>query len=572
MSRKANHGIDYDEDYYDYDVYDDYDAEEEQEEYGKSTVVNQSRTKPGIWRCSICTLDNDDSFTSCEICGTVRASLIDSHSNGQGGKAPFEFNSPSPDDLVSAGKTSSKINSKAPTRTSNVCEKKETVEFHEKTERMGNICPPVSKPSQIKTSKTRNFADYVDQQVLCKDMHSIDLKKSSSHRKSNSNVGHVDSGKSTLSGRLLQLLGRISSKEMHKYERDAKEKCITNGRMQGKGSFAYAWVMDESSEERERGITMTVAVAHFNSKRYRVVVLDSPGHKDFVPNMISGTTQADAAILVVDASVGAFEAGMDGNGVGQTREHAQLIRSFGVDQIIIAVNKMDVLDYSRDRFDLIKVQLGSFLHSCGFKESLVSWVPISCMKNQNLVTAASDVLLSSWYHGPSLLEAIDSLQPPVRDITKPLRMPICDVQSGASGQVTCNGKLVTGAVRNGSKVLVMPIGELATVRSIECDSRKCSIARAGDNASVSLQGIDLGHLMSGMVLCHQDFPVAVATHLELKVLILDITMPILIGTQVVLDGTVCVEEFSECRPLGRVFLRALGNTVAVGIVNRVIEN
>ncbi|KAK1264329.1 Elongation factor 1-alpha 1 [Acorus gramineus] len=547
MSRKANHGIDYDEGYYDYDVYDDYDAEEEQEEYGKSTVVNQSRTKPGIWRCSICTLDNGDSFTSCEICGTVRASLIDSHSNGQCGRAP--------------------------TRTSNVCEKKETVEFHENTERMGNIRPPVSKPSQIKTSKTRNFADYVDQQVLCKDMHSIDLKKSSSHRKSNSNVqykpeswmnleqdegiiyqlnlaivGHVDSGKSTLSGRLLQLLGRISSKEMHKYERDAKEK--------GKGSFAYAWVMDESSEERERGITMTVAVAHFKSKRYRVVVLDSPGHKDFVPNMISGTTQADAAILVVDASVGAFEAGMDGNGVGQTREHAQLIRSFGVDQIIIAVNKMEVVDYSRERFDLIKVQLGSFLHSCGFKESLVSWVPISCMKNQNLVTVASDVLLSSWYHGPSLLEAIDSLQPPVRDITKPLRMPICDVvQSGASGQV-----------------LVMPIGELATVRSIECDSRKCSIARAGDNASVSLQGIDLGHLMSGMVLCHQDFPVAVATHMELKVLTLDITMPILIGTQVVLDGAVCVEEFSECRALGRVFLRALGNTVAVGIVNRVIEN
>ncbi|KAK1301245.1 Elongation factor 1-alpha [Acorus calamus] len=510
MSRKANHRIDYDEDYYDYDVYDDYDAEEEQEGYGKSTVVNQSRTKPGIWRCSICTLDNDDSFTSCEICGTVRASSIDSHSNGQGGRAPFEFDSPSPDDLVSAGKTSSKINSKGWPR-------------------------GFRKINIVRKIATTFGADI--------------------------------------------------------FQRNA----------QGKGSFAYAWVMDESSEERERGITMTVAVAHFNSKRYRVVVLDSPGHKDFVPNMISGTTQADAAILVVDASVGAFEAGMDGNGVGQTREHAQLIRSFGVDQIIIAVNKMDVVDYSRERFDLIKVQLSSFLHSCGFKESLVSWVPISCMKNQNLVTAPSDVLLSSWYHGPSLLEAIDSLQPPVRDITKPLRMPICDVvQSGASGQV-----------------LVMPIGELATVRSIECDSHKCSIARAGDNASVSLQGIDLGHLMSGMVLCHQDFPVAVATHLELKVLILDITMPILIGTQVeflihhakeaatvvkihslldqktgqiskkaprflkakqsavievVLDGVVCVEEFSECRALGRVFLRALGNTVAVGIVNRVIEN
>lgn len=164
---------------------------------------------------------------------------------------------------------------------------------------------------------------------------------------------------------------------------------------QGKGSFAYAWALDESMEERERGITMTVAVAYFDSKKYHVVVLDSPGHKDFVPNMISGATQADSAILVIDASVGAFEAGLDSTG-GQTREHAQLIRSFGVDQIIIAVNKMDAVEYSKERFDFIKMQLGNFLRVCGFKDSLVSWVPLSAMENQNLVAAASDAHLSSW--------------------------------------------------------------------------------------------------------------------------------------------------------------------------------
>lgn len=166
--------------------------------------------------------------------------------------------------------------------------------------------------------------------------------------------------------------------------------------MQGKGSFAYAWAMDESVEERERGVTMTVAVAYFDSKNYRVVLLDSPGHKDFVANMISGATQADAAVLVIDASKGSFEAGMDGNGIGQTREHAQLIRSFGVEQIIVAVNKMDAVDYSKERFDFIKLQLGSFLRSCGFRESCITWIPISAMENQNLVTIASDNCLLSW--------------------------------------------------------------------------------------------------------------------------------------------------------------------------------
>lgn len=140
---------------------------------------------------------------------------------------------------------------------------------------------------------------------------------------------------------------------------------------------------------------MTVAVAYFDSKRYHVVVLDSPGHKDFVPNMISGATQADAAIIVIDASLGSFEAGMDSM-KGQTREHAQLIRSFGVEQIIVAVNKMDVVGYSKERFDLIKQQLGTFLRSCNFKDSSISWLPLSAMENQNLVAAPSDVRFSSW--------------------------------------------------------------------------------------------------------------------------------------------------------------------------------
>lgn len=387
--------------------------------------------------------------------------------------------------------------------------------------------------------------------------------------------------------------------------------------IQGKGSFAYAWALDESAEERERGITMTVAVAYFDTNKYHVVVLDSPGHKDFVPNMISGATQADAAILVIDASLGSFEAGMDTVG-GQTREHAQLVRSFGVDQIIVAVNKMDVVQYSKKRFDFIKQQVGRFLRSIGFRDSFMSWVPLSAIENQNLVAPASDARLMAWYEGSYLLDAIDSLQPPKRDFSKPLLLPICDVvKSNSLGQVFACGKLEAGAIRSGSKVLAMPSGDIGTVRSLERDSKACPIARAGDNVAVSLQGIDANRVVAGGVLCHPDFPVVVAAHLELKVLVLDaITTPILIGFQmelhihhakeaarvvrisslldsktgkvtkkaprcltaresavleVALNGAVCVEEFANSRALGRVFLRSSGRTIAVGIVTRIID-
>ncbi|XVE97237.1 hypothetical protein REPUB_Repub03eG0003800 [Reevesia pubescens] len=579
--------------------------------------------------------------------------------------APFKFDVPSPDDVVSDGLHSSKLRSKAnifdsksSRVSSSVVGKNETVKVQSSTRRLDSSYDNVdessvavnrrssSKSSSSLMPKERNdMVDYSsssrnegEAHTLTSNLKNISLAAKSGHSNDTSPgrgnsraqykpekwmlpenaegsltqlnlaiVGHVDSGKSTLSGRLLHLLGRISQKEMHKYEKESK--------LQGKGSFAYAWALDESAEERERGITMTVAVAYFDSKRYHVVVLDSPGHKDFVPNMITGATQADAAILVIDASIGSFEVGMDGT-KGQTREHAQLIRSFGVDQLIVAVNKMDAVEYSKGRFDFIKSLLGTFLRSCGFKDSSVSWIPLSAVENQNLVAAPSDVRLS-WYHGPYLIDAIDSFQPPTRDFSKPLLMPICDViKSPSLGQVAACGKLDAGAVRNGSKVLVMPSASIATVRSLERDSQACTIARAGDNVAVNLHGIDGNHVMAGGVLCHPDFPVAFAKHLELKVLVLDGATPILIGSQlefhihhakeavriakisslldsktgkvtkkaprcivakqsavveVILHEPVCVEEFSKSKALGRVFLRTLGRTVAVGIVNRIIQ-
>lgn len=554
---------------------------------------------------------------------------------------PFKFDTPSPDDVVATGLKSSRSFRKVDTDAPHVTEKRvmdnDSSTPEKDTTADSNL--PVKSNEFGESSESVSVGSQNETLCLDHELQHLSLERKSQKSKANIKkpvssslykpepwmlqhedegiprqlnlaiVGHVDSGKSTLCGRLLHALGRISKKQMHKYEKEAKEK--------GKGSFAYAWAMDESADERERGITMTVGVAYFDTKNYHVVLLDSPGHKDFVPNMISGATQSDAAILVIDASIGSFEAGMGINGIGQTKEHSQLVRSFGVDNLIVVVNKMDSVEYSKERFNFIKSQLGAFLRSCGYKDSAVAWVPISAMENENLMTTASDTRLSSWYDGNCLLKAIDTLPPPSRDVSKPLRLPICDVFSSHKlGQVAIGGKVEVGATRSGSKILVMPFGELAVVKTIERNSSSCNLARAGDNVAIGLQGIDPSHIMPGGVICHPDYPVSVASCLELKILVLDITVPILVGLQfelhihhakvsasmvkilslleqktgkaskkiprfltsrqtavieVKLEKEVCVEEFSNLKALGRVFLRSQGNTIAVGIVSRVRE-
>ncbi|KAF0891130.1 hypothetical protein E2562_005204 [Oryza meyeriana var. granulata] len=550
---------------------------------------------------------------------------------------PFKFDTPSPDDMVATGLKSSRnvrkdvhiAEKKVMDNDNFITEKDTTTDPNSpvKLNEFGESSKGVSVDSQNKTLSLDHELQHLSlerkpqkSKAKIKKPVSLSLYKPEPWMLQREDediprqlnlaiVGHVDSGKSTLCGRLLHALGRISKKQMHKYEKEAKEK--------GKGSFAYAWAMDESADERERGITMTVGVAYFDTKNYHVVLLDSPGHKDFVPNMISGATQSDAAVLVIDASVGSFEAGMGVNGIGQTKEHSQLIRSFGVDNLIVAVNKMDSVEYSKERFNFIKSQLGTFLRSCGYKDSAIAWVPMSAMENENLMAAASDTRLSSWYDGNCLLKAIDTLPPPYHDVSKPLRLPICDVISSHTlGQVAIGGKVEAGAIRSGCKVLVMPSGELAVVKTIERNSSSCNLARAGDNVAIGLQGIDPSHVMSGGVICHPDYPVSVASCLELKILVLDITVPILVGLEfelhihhakvsasmvkilslleqktgkaskkiprfltsrqtavieVKLEKEVCVEEFSNLKALGRVSLRSQGNTVAVGIVSRVRE-
>ncbi|XP_009608196.1 uncharacterized protein [Nicotiana tomentosiformis] len=648
MPRKVNYGVNYEEDFDDYEDYG-YDCDDgcgyaEEDGTPPETRSKQELDNAGVWRCPICTFDNEDTMNACDICGVLRHPLVKNCAGSKENAVPFKFDPQSPDDSVLSGIIPSRLRPKADTdkvlqlnvpsnnkQLSTEVKKDLAAEGHPSSYTSLAKDDLKDSDSSSKTRGNDGVTSNLNDMSISSKPRSVDTRKSDSATSSSKNkpqkgvqppqkednfnqlnlaiVGHVDSGKSTLSGRLLHLLGRISQKEMHKYEKEAK--------LRGKGPFAYAWALDESAEERERGITMTVGVAYFNTKCYRVVLLDSPGHRDFVPNMISGATQADAAILVIDASVGAFEAGIDATG-GQTREHAQLIKSFGVDQIIIAVNKMDAAGYSKERFNAIKKQLGTFLRACKFKDSSVVWIPVSAMENQNLVTGPSEARLSSWFQGPCLLDAIDSLQLPQRDYSKPFLLPICDVvRAQSQGQVSICGKLERGALQTGNEVqvLLMPSREMATVRSLERDSQVCNSAKAGDSVTINLQGIDANHVMAGGVLCHPEFPVPVANHLELKVLILDNSIPILIGSQleflvhhvkeaarvvrilslidpktgketkksprcllakqnaiieVVLQGMVCIDEHSNCKALGRVSLRSSGRTVALGLVTRII--
>merc|ERR1719295_688862 len=272
-------------------------------------------------------------------------------------------------------------------------------------------------------------------------------------------IGHVDSGKSTLMGHLLFQLGQVSQKIMHKYEQESRKV--------GKQSFMYAWVLDETDEERERGITMDVGQNKFETSQRVVTLLDAPGHRDFIPNMISGAYQADVAILVVNATTGEFEAGFESG--GQTREHALLVRSLGVSQLCVAINKLDTVDWDQERFTNIKDKLRLFLtKQAGFKETDLSFVPCSGLTGENLTQSHSSEKLRSWYKGPSLVEVVDTMKTPLRAMEKPFRLAISDIfraQTGSGWSVS--GRVEAGAVMKDDKVLVSPLNEVGVVKSVD---------------------------------------------------------------------------------------------------------
>merc|ERR1711934_551910 len=279
-------------------------------------------------------------------------------------------------------------------------------------------------------------------------------------------IGHVDAGKSTSTGHLIYKCGGIDKRTIEKFEKEAAE--------MGKGSFKYAWVLDKLKAERERGITIDIALWKFETTKYEVTIIDAPGHRDFIKNMITGTSQADCAVLIVAAGVGEFEAGIAKN--GQTREHALLAFTLGVKQLIVGINKMDNTEpkYSKDRYEEIVKEVSSYVKKIGYNPKSIAFVPISGWHGDNMIEATSNM---NWYKGweceskerkasgKTLFEALDAIVPPGRPVDKALRLPLQDVYKiGGIGTVPV-GRVETGFIKAGMVVPFAPSAVTTEVKS-----------------------------------------------------------------------------------------------------------
>jgi elongation factor 1-alpha len=299
-------------------------------------------------------------------------------------------------------------------------------------------------------------------------------------------IGHVDSGKSTTTGHLIYKCGGIDKRTIEKFEKEAAE--------MGKGSFKYAWVLDKLKAERERGITIDIALWKFESPHYQFTIIDAPGHRDFIKNMITGTSQADVAVLIVAAGVGEFEAGISKE--GQTREHALLAHTLGVKQMIVAMNKMDTAGYKKSRYDEIKTEVGEYLTKVGYKVARIPFIPISGFHGENMITRSDKM---SWYTGPCLLEALDSVKAPKRPSDKPLRLPLQDVYKiGGIGTVPV-GRVETGVIKAGITAQFAPVGITAEVKSVEMHHESVPSAQPGDNVGFNIKNVSVKELRRGYV-------------------------------------------------------------------------
>jgi elongation factor 1-alpha len=291
-------------------------------------------------------------------------------------------------------------------------------------------------------------------------------------------MGHVDHGKSTTTGHLLYLAGAVDERTIKTFEEEAKK--------MGKETFKFAWVLDNLKEERERGLTIDLRFLQFETKKYYYTVIDAPGHRDFVKNMITGASQADGAILFVSAKRGEFEAGI-GPG-GQTREHAFLAFTLGIRQLIVAVNKMDdvSVNWSQERYNEIKNEVSRMLKMVGYKPEKIPFVPTSGWTGDNLVKKSDKM---PWYTGPALIDALDTFEIPAKPLNKPLRVPIQDVYSITGVGTVPVGRVETGVLKEGENVIFMPANKTGEVKSLEMHHVKIPKAEPGDNIGFNVRGV-----------------------------------------------------------------------------------
>jgi len=411
-------------------------------------------------------------------------------------------------------------------------------------------------------------------------------------------VGHVDQGKSTLAGRLFYETGAIREDELRKLRELAQEFKIEGGE--------FAYILDREIEERKRGMTIDIAHRPFETQKYYFTIIDAPGHRDFVKNMITGASQADAAILVVSAK--------PGEGVQeQTKEHAYLLRVLGINQIIVVISKMDTVNYDQKRFEEVKQQVINLLKPLGFPVDKIPIIPTAAQVGEN-ITKRSDKM--PWYKGPCLVEALDQLQVPPRPVDKPLRIPIQDVFSISGVGTVPVGKVESGKLKVGDTVVFEPPGIKGEVRSIEMHHQPLQEALPGDNIGFNVRGVSKTDIRRGDVAGHPTNPPTVAKEFIAQVVILNHPTSIAAGYtpvfhihtatvagriveiiakidprtgQVIQEKPdfiktgdaakirvqplkpVVVEKFSEFPALGRFAIRDMGITVGAGIVLDVVK-
>ena len=326
-------------------------------------------------------------------------------------------------------------------------------------------------------------------------------------------IGHVDHGKSTSVGRLLFDSGNIDEQTMRKLKEKAQEL--------GKGGFEFAFVMDNLKEERERGATIDLAHKKFESPKYFFTIIDAPGHRDFVKNMITGASQADAGVLSVAANDGVM---------AQTKEHVFLSRTLGVSQLIVSVNKMDMKDYAEDAFNKVKEQVTALIKTVGYNPEQVQFVPISALQGDN-VAKKSDKM--AWYKGPTLLEALDNLTPPEKPTNLPFRLPIQDVYNITGIGVVPVGRVETGIVKIGDKIIAVPgregKGVPGEVKSIEMHHEQYKQAGPGDNIGFNIRGFGKKDIARGDVLGHTDNPPTVASEFTAQMVVLNHPTVVTVG-------------------------------------------
>jgi elongation factor 1-alpha len=313
-------------------------------------------------------------------------------------------------------------------------------------------------------------------------------------------VGHVDHGKSTLVGRLLFDSGALKPEELRKFQELAKE--------YKKETWEFAFAMDRLKEERQRGLTIDLMHRRFDTQKYYFTVIDAPGHRDFVKNMITGASQADAALLVCSAKEGVQE---------QTKEHVFLIKVLGVNQIIAAINKMDAVNYDEAKYKETKDNLEKLLKTVGYDTSKILFIPTSGYKGDNIVKKSENM---KWYTGKTLMEAFDTLAVPEKPIDKPLRLPVQDVYTITGIGTVPVGRVETGVLKAGDTVVFEPTGATGEVKTIEMHHEQIPEAKPGDNVGFSVRGVNKTDIKRGDVVGLTSNPPKVAKDFTAQIIVL----------------------------------------------------